>query len=128
MNIFVYSIIVMINFKSLHDEKFTLMYFKGVVTPEDVISFIDSLVRDSEYHPEYNSLVDLRDAELVYDLEGMKRTLKHMQSTPGFTSNRKTAYITSASTQVVPPTLMNSGLFSTPMKVKVFSSVTSAMK
>lgn len=118
----------MIYFKSLQEDKFTLMYFKGVITPDDVTGFIDALISDKEYHPEYNSLVDLRDAELKYDMEGLTRVLKHMQSTPGFTSSRKTAYITEASSHVVPPTLLNSGLFKTPMKVKVFSSVASAMK
>lgn len=118
----------MIRYKILEIKKLVIICLRDILTPEVVIDFIYGLTKDSTYDPAYSALVDLREAELQYDMQGLKRTLEVMQTTQGFTAERRVAYITSMSSQVVPPMLLNSGMFKAPMKVKVFSSLDTGLK
>lgn len=117
----------MINFRIIKEKQLVVMCFEGDITPEIVISFIDELVKYPSYNTEYKTIVDLRNCNLVYDMEGMKRTLAYMASHRGFAARRKTAYITASSGHVVPPMLMNTGTYDFPMEVKVLSTVDSAL-
>ena len=117
----------MISYKILTEKQTIIMCFDGKITPEIVISYIDELVKNPEYDPEHKSLVDLRNCDLTYDVEGMKRTLAHMLTAKGFAGKRKTAYITSNSAHVVPPMMMSSGAYNFPMEIKVLSTVASAI-
>lgn len=118
----------MIRYKILDIKRLVIICMRDVVTPDDVIDFIYGLIKDSTYDPAYSTLVDLREAELLYDMQGLKRTLEVMQKTQGFTAERRVVYITSMSSQVVPPMLLNSGRFKAPMKVKVFSTLDTGLK
>ena len=117
----------MISLKILKDKELTIMCFRNKITPEMVMKFINSLVQEPEYNPEYNAIIDLRSADMQYDMEGLKKTLNHMLTAEGFRSTRKSAYITSSSNQVVPPMMMNTLGYEFPMKVKVHSTVESAI-
>lgn len=98
------------------------MYFQGAIMPEDIITFIQALLKDEDYNPSYKSLIDLRDALLHYQPDDVKRIIEYMRTTEGFYGNRKTAYVTSSSNQVVPPMMMGHATPNFPMDVKVFSS------
>ncbi len=117
----------MINYQVIGEKQVIVICFEGDITPENVISFIRELVENPEYDPEYKSIVDLRNCNLVYDIEGMKRTLEYMATASGFAAKRKTAYITSRSGHVVPPMLMNTGVYDVPMDIKVLSTVETAL-
>jgi hypothetical protein len=81
----------MINFRILQDKQLIIMCFEGEITPEIVMSFIDELLKTPDYNPEYKSIIDLRRCKLVYDIEGMKRTLEYMVASRSFAVKRKTA-------------------------------------
>ena len=117
----------MINYRIIKEKQLVVMCFEGDLTPEIVISFIDDLVKNPAYDPGYSSIVDLRNCNLLYDIESMKRTLEYMATASGFAAKRKTAYITSSSIHVVPPMMMTSGNYDFPMDVKVHSTVDSAI-
>ncbi len=117
----------MINYQIIGEKQLIIMCFDGDVTPENVISFIRNLVKNPEYDPGYKTIVDLRNCNLVYDMEGMKRTLGYMATANGFAAKRKTAYITSSSGHVVPPMMMNTGVYDVPMDIKVLSTVETAL-
>lgn len=117
----------MINIKILKEKELTIMCFRDKITPEMVMKFINSLVQEPEYDPGFNAIIDLRSADMQYDMEGLKKTLNHMLSAEGFRSTRKSAYITTNSNQVVPPMMMNTSGYEFPMKVKVHSTVESAI-
>lgn len=117
----------MINYKILAEKQLVVLCFDGDITPEIVMSFIRDLVKNPDYNPEYKSIVDLRNCNLVYSMEGMKRTLEYMATANGFVAKRKTAYITSSSGHVVPPMLMNTGAYKFPMDIKVLSTVETAL-
>jgi|GEM_PF-1935300 len=117
----------MINVRILKDHQLVVMCFKGEITPENVISFIGRLVKNPDYEPSYRSVIDLRSCTLMYDIEGLKRTLEYMATARGFAAKRKTAYITSSSGHVVPPMMMTTGTYNIPMDVKVHSTVDAAL-
>lgn len=117
----------MINYRVIKEKQLVVMCLEGDITPEIVMSFIDDLVKNPGYDPGYSSIVDLRNCNLLYDIESMKRTLKYMATASGFPAKRKTAYITSSSIHVVPPMMMTSGNYDFPMDVKVLSTVDSAI-
>lgn len=117
----------MINYKIINDKQLLVMCFEGDITPEEVISFIDKLVKLPGYDPEFSSIVDLRNCNLVYGVGDMKRTLAYMAGAEGFVAKRRTAYITSSAGHVVPPMMMNTASYDFPMEVKVHSTVDSAI-
>ncbi|MEX0985887.1 MAG: hypothetical protein WD052_00325 [Bacteroidales bacterium] len=118
----------MIYFKILEEKRLVVMVFKGVITPADVMDFIDSLLQLDAFDPEYSDIIDLRSADMSYDYDGLRSTLHFMATTKGFAAKRKSAYITSNSKQVVPPMLMKSGAFDLPMEVEVMSTVESCLE
>jgi len=104
------------------------MCFKGQVKPDDVIGFIDRIVSDPEYNKEYDSIIDLRNTELHYDMHGLRKVLIYMATSEGFIGNRKSVYITSEANHVVPPIMMSSDQYKLPMQVKVCSSIDNAIE
>jgi hypothetical protein len=114
------------NYKIINDKKLIIIYLHDDINADVVINFINVLVADPNYRPDYYTLVDLRDTRFKYKIEDIKRTLVYMETLKGFPSRRKTVYITSNSKQVVPPMLLKKGQL--PMEVQVTSTLGSAVK
>jgi hypothetical protein len=112
----------MITHKVIANKKLVFMYLQGTIKPDDITAFIQFLLKDEDYDPSYSTLIDLRDATLQYRAEDVKRVIEYMRTTDGFSGNRKSAYVTSSSNQVVPPMMMGQSTPNFPMEVKVFSS------
>jgi len=127
LHIFAPKPIGMICLKILKEKELVIMCFQGEITPDTVITFINSLVQEPDYNPNFTTIIDLRAAEMNYDMDGLRRTLEHMMTTEGFASGRRSAYITSNANQVVPPMMMNTPAYDFPMEVKVLSTVESAI-
>ena len=117
----------MICYRIIQELELVVICCTGDITPEVVMPFVDELVRIPGYNPGYNSLIDLRGSNLIYDVAGIRRALQHLANVEGYIARRKTAYITSSSVHVVPPMLMNAGSYDFPMEIKVHSTTAAAI-
>lgn len=115
-------------FKILAEKQLIIMCLTGKIDADDVISFLNSLISDKYYDPKFNSLIDLRNSEMSYKIEDIRSVFNHMSNIPGFAAKRKTVYVTSNSSQVVPPLALTTKNMNLPMEIKVTSELQSAFK
>ena len=118
----------MIRYNILGNKRVTLICFTGIVYPEDVIGFINTIAKDPAYDTSFNSIFDLRNADLSYDVEGLRKTLNHVFTAEGFQGNRKTVFITSNANQLVPPMMLSSQSDKLAMQIEVASTVEAALR
>ncbi len=117
-----------IQYKIIPDLKLTIEYFKGQVYLDDIIDFKNIEIKDKKYNPNYNSVGDFRDAELLLDENQIKEFINYVKRYNKNMGVRKSALLTNTPSQVVITTLYQLNSEGLPMSFKIFSTLESAME
>jgi len=115
-------------YRLLHEETLIVEYYSGDIVLENLIEFKKMLLADTEYNPQYNLLVDLRDATFLLTEYEIKKYLEYTKPVHYLFEKRKSAYLTHTPNQVVFVTFIDyySEVF-LPIEVKIFSTTNVAI-
>lgn len=116
------------HYRILHEEKLIVEYYSGEIILENLIAYKKILLADPEYSPQYNLLVDLRDATFLLTEYEIKKYLEYTKPVHYLFKKRKSAYLTHTPNQVVFVTFIDyySEVF-LPIEVKIFSTTNVAI-
>lgn len=116
------------HYRILHEEKLIVEYYSGDIVLENLIEFKKILLTDPEYNPQYNLLIDLRDATFLLTEYEIKKYLEYAKPVLYLFKKRKSAYLTHTPNQVVFVTFIeyySEGFL--PIEVKIFSTTNAAI-
>ncbi len=116
-----------IDFIILKDKKLILEYYYGIIQIEDFIRIHKRKSNDKDFNPNYNLLIDFRDADIRLSKKDVLELVQFHKNNPKLFGTRYAAHITKTPKQVVAGTKFDTLNKELPVKIKVFSTVEAAL-
>lgn len=111
----------------LKDINLITEYYHGQILIEDVIDLKKKLFVDNKYHPEFNIIMDFRDARAVFDKSGLMKYISFGKENLKYTGQKNIAFLTSKPNEVVLGTIFEKLNDELPFNTKLFSTLEAAM-
>ena len=113
----------------LGDKRLIVAYLAGKIWLTDILDFQNLMITSQEFNPNYNFLVDMRDADLQLKEDDVIRHLDYLRKIEvQFIARRKAAYITRTPEQVVITSLYEMLNKDFPIQIKPVSTLYAASK
>ena len=119
-----------IRYKLLKEHNLHIVYVEGKVNFFDLLSYMNKLYKDKNYSPDYNVIDDLRNAQLEFSQEDIKKCIKIFEvksESMTRTNLTKFAILTKTPEQVVKAFLYRKYAKNLSVVFEVFSTVFSAI-
>lgn len=117
-----------INYVILKEKKLIFEYYYGQINLNDFIKIHERKSNDRDFNPNYNLLIDFRDAEIRLSKKDVLELVQFHKNNPKLYGARYAAHITKTPKQVVAGTMFDSLNNELPIKIKVFSTLEASLQ
>ena len=115
-------------YRIISELKINLEYYSGLTYLNDLIEVRNELIKEKSLNPEFNFIVDLRDANFDLHSNIVEEFISYVKFKTDLLWKRKTAILSHTPNQTAFSILYISDLGQVPMKVNSFSTLDSALK
>ncbi len=115
-------------YRIISELNINLEYYSGLTDLNDLIEVRNKLIKEKSLNPEFNFIVDLRNASFDLNSNIVEEFINYVKSGTDLLWKRKTAILSHTPNQTAFSILYISDLGKLPMKVSSFSTLESAMK
>lgn len=112
-----------INYVILKEKKLIFEYYYGQIYLNDFIKIHESKSNEKDFNPNYNLLIDFRDAEIHLSKEDVLELVQFHKNNRKLFGTRYAAHITKTPEQVVAGTMFDILNNELPVKIKIFSTL-----
>jgi hypothetical protein len=113
------------SYKIFKEHRLIIEAHSGALDLQTMKKFTDIQVKDPDYDPNYNVIVDIRDAEVEFSLNEIKEFVSFIQEHDSTFGIRKDAILTSTSKQVAMASLYAEMQYLIKARTMVFSTINS---
>ncbi len=114
-------------YRILPELNINLEYYSGLTYLNDLVEVRNELIKEKSLNPNYNFIVDLRDATFDLHTNIVDEFINYVKSQTNLLWNRKTALLSLTPNQTAFSLLYISDLGKAPMKVQSFTTMESAL-
>lgn len=107
----------------MNEEKLIVEYHSGDINIHDFIHSRKIISSDGEYNPNFDLVLDYREANMVVDKNEVDLFVDFFKNYSSIQGNRKSAYLTTDPKQVVITTLFSSAISDLDVRPKTFSTL-----
>ena len=111
----------------LKKESVIVEYHSGDINVNDFIDSRKIISSDSEYNPNFDLILDYREANMIAGKDDIELFIEFFKNYPSILGRRKSGYITKDPKQVVVTTLFSSGISDLDITPKTFSTLKSVV-
>ena len=111
----------------LPDKNLIIEYWGGHPVMDDYFEFKVRMSKDKDFDPQYNVLIDMRDAELNLQEIDIKNYMKFLEKNKNTINRRKAVHLTGSPNQVITSMLFIMNLKKVPIIVKTVSTIEAAV-
>ena len=105
------------------EQRLIVEYHAGDITVNDFIDSRKIISSDGEYNPNFDLIMDYREANMVVDKIDVDLFVDFFRKYSSILGSRKSAYLTTAPKQVVITTLFSSAISDLDVRPKTFSTL-----
>lgn len=114
-------------YKLVPDLNLMIEVFCGDIYYSDVLELKAKQIKDTNFNPKYNGLVDVTNANLHFSFEEIETYKKYITTIKGFMGDRKTSIYTKTPNQVMLSTIYITPDSKIPMHFQVFSTLKASL-
>lgn len=115
-----------LNYRIIPDKRIIIEHFSGLVDVNDLIACQNNVSYHADYNPNFNVVIDFRDARLSLSEPDVLKYIHFVRSTTKIYGSRREAHITGSPHQVVAATMFEILKKDLPVNVKIVSTVGAA--
>lgn len=117
-----------LTYKILSDLKVTIQYIGGKIARSDIIEFTDQMRKHPDFNPNYDVIIDIRDADVALDEDFLKKYTEHIKNLENFIARRKVAFLTAEPEQYLSAYFSKMHARKLPLRFDIFSTEEAALE
>lgn len=116
------------NYKILKDQSLIIESHSGVMYLQNLKNFTDIQLKDPDYNPNYNVLIDVRDVDVKFNVNEINDYISYVKTHENIYGDRKEAILTDTSRQVAMASLYAGMQHLLRARIMVFSTIRSIIE
>lgn len=116
-----------LNYQIIPEKRIIIEHYSGLVELNDLIACQNKVSYHADYNPNFNVVIDFRDARLSLGEADVLKYIHFVRSTTKVYGSRREAHITSSPHQVVAATMFEILKKDLPVNVKIVSTLGAAI-